>query len=68
MDIPRVTIATFNKEKWVPAEPEEVFPADDFVVGVAYKNMILGIQLTKDDMLSLQEQLKDILDTGGSWR
>ncbi len=67
MDIPRVTIATFNKEKWVSAEPEEVFPADDFVVGVAYKNMILGIQLTKDDMLSLQEQLKEILNTGGSW-
>ncbi len=67
MDIPRVTIATFNKEKWTPTEPEEVFPADDFVVGVAYKNMILGIKLEKEDMLSLQEQLKEILDTGGSW-
>ncbi len=67
MDIPRVTIATFNKEKWVPDEPEKVFPADDFVVGVAYKNMILGIKLDKEDMLSLQEQLKEILDTGGPY-
>lgn len=62
MDIPRVTIATFNKEKWVDAAPEIVFPEEDFVIGVAYRNMILGIQLTKDDMLSLQEQLKDILE------
>ena len=61
-DIPRVTIATFNKEKWEPAEPEDVFPAEDFVVGVAYKNMILGIKLDKEDMISLQEQLREIIE------
>lgn len=61
-DIPRVTIATFNKEKWEPTDPEEVFPAEDFVVGVAYKNMILGILLSKEDMVSLQNQLKEIIE------